>query len=319
MRAAGLGYYHTVIFISMFVGYMLYYFNRKTFSKWFEPSQFGTWWAILNLQVVWDSSSLQCWFSSVQYLENHRVDVEPGSKKGKGKKGEKKSPLFFPGPNDESSLKEFLLSPYVWVLSAGYLVVFRVKITCTDWGQLFLIQEKGQSAMMGDSSYMSALEVGGFFGSIGAGYLSDRAVARVGNPHVSSLIMSSVKRCFIVLVKSSCVVSQEAPLWVLALHPVSVLTGDSEKEVYPKIYHNDILINYESTPSNFCGTSHAIVALMASVGAFIADLPFSTIAKQYSWDTAFRVAEVTGAVTTVCFFFVRNMCTKMGLVAKKMD
>lgn len=31
------------------------------------------------------------------------------------------------------------------------------------------------------SSYMSALEVGGFFGSIGAGYLSDRAVARVGS------------------------------------------------------------------------------------------------------------------------------------------
>uniref|UniRef100_A0A9J8ADV6 Uncharacterized protein n=1 Tax=Cyprinus carpio carpio TaxID=630221 RepID=A0A9J8ADV6_CYPCA len=292
MRAAGLGYYHTVIFISMFVGYMLYYFNRKTFSKWFEPSQFGTWWAILNLQVVWDSSSLQCWFSSVQYLENHRVDVEPGSKKG---------------PNDESSLKEFLLSPYVWVLSAGYLVVFRVKITCTDWGQLFLIQEKGQSAMMGDSSYMSALEVGGFFGSIGAGYLSDRAVARVV--------------CFFMgtYLEKFSITSLEAPLWVLALHPVSVLTGDSEKEVYPKIYHNDILINYESTPSNFCGTSHAIVALMASVGAFIADLPFSTIAKQYSWDTAFRVAEVTGAVTTVCFFFVRNMCTKMGLVAKKMD
>ncbi|KTF82351.1 hypothetical protein cypCar_00004605 [Cyprinus carpio] len=88
---------------------------------------------------------------------------------------------------------------------------------------------------------MSALEVGGFFGSIGAGYLSDRAVARLPDC------------CF------------------------------------------------------------------CSVGAFIADLPFSTIAKQYSWDTAFRVAEVTGAVTTVCFFFVRNMCTKMGLVAKKMD
>ncbi len=28
---------------------------------------------------------------------------------------------------------------------------------------------------------MSALEVGGLFGSIGAGYLSDKAVARVGS------------------------------------------------------------------------------------------------------------------------------------------
>lgn len=32
MGAANYGYYRTVIFISMFVGYMLYYFNRKTFS-----------------------------------------------------------------------------------------------------------------------------------------------------------------------------------------------------------------------------------------------------------------------------------------------
>lgn len=69
------------------------------------------------------------------------------------------SPLFFPGPNDESSLKEFLLSPYVWVLSAGYLVVFRVKIACTDWGQLFLMQEKGQSAMMGEFGTLSLFSV----------------------------------------------------------------------------------------------------------------------------------------------------------------
>lgn len=57
----------------------------------------------------------------------------------------------FPAVNDESTLKEFLLSPYLWVLSAGYLVVFGVKIACTDWGQLFLMQEKGQSALMGES------------------------------------------------------------------------------------------------------------------------------------------------------------------------
>lgn len=62
---------------------------------------------------------------------------------------------FFPlseAVNDESTLKEFLLSPYLWVLSFGYLVVFGVKIACTDWGQLFLMQEKGQSAMMGTTA-----------------------------------------------------------------------------------------------------------------------------------------------------------------------
>lgn len=111
--------------------------------------------------------------------------------------------------SDVSTLSEFLLSPYLWLLSVSYLVVFGVKTACTDWGQLFLIQDKGQSTLMGmqgviystinmfyfyflwvtpfvsiGSSYMSALEVGGLLGSLAAGYLSDKAVAKVSLKHL---------------------------------------------------------------------------------------------------------------------------------------
>lgn len=58
----------------------------------------------------------------------------------------------FPPPGsskEESTLQDLLLSPYLWVLSTGYLVVFGVKTCCTDWGQFFLIQERGQSALVG--------------------------------------------------------------------------------------------------------------------------------------------------------------------------
>ena len=53
---------------------------------------------------------------------------------------------------EESTLQDLLLSPYLWVLSTGYLVVFGVKTCCTDWGQFFLIQERGQSALVGKMS-----------------------------------------------------------------------------------------------------------------------------------------------------------------------
>ncbi|XP_053501463.1 glucose-6-phosphate exchanger SLC37A4b [Ictalurus furcatus] len=453
MGAAGYGYYRTVIFTSMFLGYLLYYFNRKTFSflmpsvmeeieldkeelglitssqtlayaiskfisgvlsdqisarwlfssgllivgainvlfsqsssltaftflwflnglgqgfgwppcgkvlrKWFEPSQFGTWWAVLccsmnlagslgpiittllSLYYSWRSiicvSGVICMafaFVCLLLVKNEPRDVglpsiQVGTKKGKGKKGT---------PNDESTLKEFLLSPYLWVLSFGYLVVFGVKIACTDWGQLFLMQEKGQSVMMG-SSYMSALEVGGFAGSIAAGFISDRAVARQGlgthgNPrHTLLLTMMAGMAVSMYLFRVTITpdVQEEAPLWVIVLHPVSVLTGLSEKELwiltlgaafgfssYGPIALFGVIAS-ESAPSNFCGTSHAIVALMANVGAFLAGLPFSTIAKRYSWDTAFWVAEVTCALTTVWFFVLRNMRTKMGRVDEKND
>lgn len=51
--------------------------------------------------------------------------------------------------SNQSTLSEFLLSPYLWLLSGSYLVVFGVKTACTDWGQLFLIQDKGHSALTG--------------------------------------------------------------------------------------------------------------------------------------------------------------------------
>ncbi|XP_041947277.1 glucose-6-phosphate exchanger SLC37A4-like isoform X1 [Alosa pseudoharengus] len=329
----------------------------KVLRKWFEPSQFGTWWAVLscsmnlaggvgpiittvllqyyNWRVVLVMSGVICMAMAalcLLFVKNEPSDVglqniEPGAKKGKGGT-----------PIDESTLKQFLMSPYLWVLSLGYLVVFGAKIACTDWGQLFLIQEKGQSVLMG-SSYMSALEVGGFLGSLAAGFLSDRAVARYGlSVHGSprhGLLLSMMTGMYVSMYLFRVTITPETPkddvLWVVALHPISVLIGLSEKEIWILILgaafgfssYGPIalfgVIASESAPSNFCGTSHAIVALMANVGAFLAGLPFSTIAKHYNWDTAFWVAEITCAVTTVCFFLVRNMQTKMGHIVKKQD
>lgn len=61
---------------------------------------------------------------------------------------------------EESTLQELLLSPYLWILSTGYLVVFGVKTCCTDWGQFFLIQEKGQSALVGKMSAGTGVGIG---------------------------------------------------------------------------------------------------------------------------------------------------------------
>ncbi|XP_018604034.2 glucose-6-phosphate exchanger SLC37A4a isoform X1 [Scleropages formosus] len=429
MVAAGYGYYRTSIFLAMFVGYTLYYFNRKTFSfvmpsvmqeikldkddlglitssqslayaiskfisgvlsdqisarwlfsiglfmvgainvvfswsstvavfaglwflnglgqglgwppcgkvlrKWFEPSQFGTWWAVLSCSMnlagglgpiiatvmahnySWRTtlsiSGLTCVLMAAVCLlliKNEPSDVglpniEPGTKKNKRD-----------ATSDESTLKEFLLSPYLWLLSLCYLVVFGVKTACTDWGQLFLIQDKGQSALMG-SSYMSALEIGGLLGSLAAGYLSDRAVAQQGlrshgNPR-HGLLLSMMAGMFVSMYLFRVTVTPESPkIWILSLGTVFGFSS------YGPIALFGVLAN-ESAPSNYCGMSHAVVALMANVGGFLSGLPFSTIAKHYSWNTAFWVAEVTCAGTTICFFMLRNIRTKMGHVPKKAE
>ncbi|NWH95423.1 G6PT1 protein, partial [Aegithalos caudatus] len=422
MAAGGYGRYRAVIFAAMFVGYTLYYFNRKTFSfvmpavmaevplgkddlglitssqsaayaiskfisgvlsdqmsarwlfssgllmvglvnvvfswsstvmafaglwflnglaqglgwppcgkilrKWFEPSQFGTWWAVLStsmnlagglgpivaalvsMNYDWRKtlsfSGFTCMvvsFVCLILIKNEPSDVglpniEQGAKKGK--KG---------SSSDNSTLTELLLSPYLWVLSTGYLVVFGVKTCCTDWGQLFLIQERGQSMLVG-SSYMSALEIGGLVGSIAAGYLSDRAVAKVGlssygNPRHALLLSMMAGMCV-----------------SMFLFRITV-TGDS-----PFCFHFFLPLPVSSFPGLPYSFPERLVrtpelrtrALRKDYfGGFLAGLPFSTIAKHYSWATAFWVAEVTCIASTVAFFFLRNIRTKMGRISKKAD
>ncbi|KAM9347921.1 glucose-6-phosphate exchanger SLC37A4b isoform 2-T2 [Symphorus nematophorus] len=428
MGATGYGYYRVAIFICMFTGYSLYFFNRKTFSfvmpsvmeeihldkddlglitssqtmayaiskfisgvlsdqisarwlfsiglfvvgvinitfswsstvsmfsllwfinglgqgcgwppcgkvlrKWFEPSQFGTWWSVLSCSMnlagclgpilvtvllqyydwraILTMSGIFCAafsFICLVFVKNEPKDVGLPSIEASAKKGTK-------GGNSESTLSEFLLSPFLWVLSLGYLVVFGVKTAATDWGQLFLMQEKGQTALMG-STYMSALEVGGFVGSLASGFVTDRAVARQGlsthgNPRHGLLILM-MAGMYVSMYLFRVTITPEIPqIWILFL---GALFGFSS---YGPISLFGVIAS-ESAPSNFCGTSHAVVALMANVGAFMAGLPFSTIAKQHSWDMAFWIAEVVMAAATVGFFLVRNMRTKMGRIAEKMD
>ncbi|NXT41176.1 G6PT1 protein, partial [Pelecanoides urinatrix] len=422
MAAGGYGRYRAVIFAAMFVGYTLYYFNRKTFSfvmpavmaemplgkdelglitssqsaayaiskfvsgvlsdqmsarwlfssgllmvglvnvvfswsstvtafaglwflnglaqglgwppcgkilrKWFEPSQFGTWWAILStsmnlagglgpivaalvsLNYDWrmtlSFSGFICVvvsFVCLVLIKNEPSDVglpniEQGAKKGK--KG---------SSSDNSTLTELLLSPYLWVLSTGYLVVFGVKTCCTDWGQLFLIQERGQSMLVG-SSYMSALEIGGLVGSIAAGYLSDRAVARTGlsnygNPRHALLLSMMAGMCV-----------------SMFLFRVTV-TGDSPKnqgieKITVSFVKETFSCNHLITLTGI-KTLLVVCLFLLTVGGFLAGLPFSTIAKHYSWATAFWVAEITCTGSTVAFFFLRNIRTKMGRVPRKAD
>ncbi|XP_051895807.1 glucose-6-phosphate exchanger SLC37A4a isoform X3 [Pristis pectinata] len=330
----------------------------KILRKWFEPAQFGTWWAVLStsmnlagslgpliattmaLSYSWrvtlslsGSISIGIAFLCLFFIINEPMDVglpniEPGLKKG-DKKG---------STGDESTLKELLLTPYLWILNIGYLVVFGVKTCCTDWGQLFLIQEKGQTALIG-SSFMSALEVGGLLGSVAAGYLSDRAVARKGlrshgNPRhglLLSMMAGMALSMYLFRVTVTPESAKENELWTLIFLPLTQITNLTEDELwilslgavfgfcsYGPIALFGVIAN-ESAPSNLSGTSHAIVALMANVGGFLAGLPFSTIAKNYSWDTAFWIAEVTCALTTVAFFLLRNIRTKMGRLPKKED
>lgn len=58
--------------------------------------------------------------------------------------------------NKRDQIVALLLSPFLWILSVGYLVTLFVKTGVGEWTQLFLMQTIGKSQY--DSKYPNKLE-----------------------------------------------------------------------------------------------------------------------------------------------------------------
>lgn len=71
-------------------------------------------------------------------------------------------------------LIDFVLkNSYIWLLAVAYFFVYAVRTGINDWTALFLVESKGYSSI-GANGCVSLFEVGGFFGSLVAGWSSDR-------------------------------------------------------------------------------------------------------------------------------------------------
>ncbi|XP_066895205.1 glucose-6-phosphate exchanger SLC37A4 isoform X9 [Kogia breviceps] len=254
----------------------------KVLRKWFEPSQFGTWWAVLSTSM----------------------NLAGGL-----------GPILATILAQSYSWRSTLALSGALCVVVSFLCLLLIHNEPADVGlrNLDPTPSKGKKG----SSYMSALEVGGLVGSIAAGYLSDRAMAKArlsmyGNPRHGLLLFMMAGMTVSMYLFRVTVTSDSPKLWILVLGAVFGFSS------YGPIALFGVIAN-ESAPPNLCGTSHAIVGLMANVGGFLAGLPFSTIAKHYSWSTAFWVAEVICAASTGAFFLLRNIRTKMGQVPKKAE
>merc|ERR1712226_413815 len=75
----------------------------------------------------------------------------------------------------------------------------------------------------------------------------------------------------------------------------------------------------EAAPTHLSGTSHAMVGLSANVGAIIAGLPFSRLAKVFDWSGAFIVLEGLMITVLIIKLLTRNVEYKMITIRKKLE
>lgn len=74
-----------------------------------------------------------------------------------------------------------LSNQYIWVLSISYLFIYIVRTAINDWSMLYLTEEKNYSLIVAGSCVMW-FEIGGFFGNLAAGWLSDKVFQSKRNP-----------------------------------------------------------------------------------------------------------------------------------------
>uniref|UniRef100_G3MLZ2 Major facilitator superfamily (MFS) profile domain-containing protein n=1 Tax=Amblyomma maculatum TaxID=34609 RepID=G3MLZ2_AMBMU len=329
----------------------------KILRKWFSPSQFGTWWSILSasanisggvapflsafliLNYGWRFSltiagtvSIAMGAIALFTLINSPTDVgleaqdvagkdTAGKKEGakaEGNKGPQKSAT---ASDDRSgaTVWDLLASPFLWLVSFSYLVVFCAKTSAVDWGQLYVMEDLSHSQYAG-SALTSSIESGGFFGGILAGYLTDwflhwhvkKGSKSNANPRIPVAVIFTVGAagCFHLLCFN--VGKGSSELWISS---IGLVLGAC---LYGPIAIFGVAAS-ESAPAHLSGTSHAIVALAASIGAVISGLPFSIIANYYNWRAVFVLLEVVCGVTAVVLFLGMNFDAKMGARRPKKD
>ena len=304
----------------------------KMLRQWFSPSQFGTWWSVLSASanisgglspffsaflilnfgwrfslIVAGSVSVALGGMALLVLVNSPADVglppvsSSSSKSGKGGK-----------TSSEGAISDLLRSPALWLVSFSYMVVFCAKTSTVDWGQLYLLEDRKHTQYVA-SAFTSSVESGGFLGGILAGYLTDwvlknrptNADSNKGNPRMpmAAYFMTIVVCCLHLLQFS--VTESSSKLWISTIGFVLGAGFYGPIAIYG-------VVASESAPDNLSGTSHAVVALAANVGAIMSGLPFSYIAKFYNWSMIFFILEITAGVNVIIMLICKNLNYNMG-------
>ncbi|MGR3951926.1 MAG: MFS transporter [Chlamydia sp.] len=185
------------------------------------------------------------------------------------------------------SVKEILFgyvlnNPLIWLLGLSYFFVYIIRTAVNDWSVLYLVEAKGYS-QFGAGGIVFWFEIGGFFGSLFAGYASDK-IFKGGRGQINVLFSFLV----------ACVI---AAFWANpAMNPF--LDSLFLFLIGFFVFGPQMLIGMaaaELAHKNAAATSTGFVGWIAYIGAAGAGYPIGKIAQEFGWNGFFFTL-------TVCAF-----------------
>jgi len=164
-----------------------------------------------------------------------------------------------------------LKNSYMWLLAISYFFVYLVRMGINDWTALFLVEAKGYSSL-GANGCVSLFEVGGFFGSLAAGWSSDRLFqARRGPINVLFSIGMLLFISLFWMIPQGYMFLDSALMFCsgFAIFGPQMMVGLAAVELCSK---------------KAAATATGFVGLFAYGGAACAGYPLGRIAEHWGWD-----------------------------------
>ncbi len=179
-----------------------------------------------------------------------------------------------------------LKNPYIWLLAIAYFFVYTVRTGVNDWTSLFLQQAKGYSEI-GANGCVSLFEVGGFFGSLAAGWSSDRLFGAKRGP-INVLFSLGLFICI-------------GLFWFVPQGYVW-LDGLAMFLIGFMIFGPQMMIGLaaaELSHKKAAATSTGFVGFFAYIGAAFAGYPLGKISENWGWDGLYLALIICCLISTL--------------------
>ena len=177
-----------------------------------------------------------------------------------------------------------LRNHFIWILAISYFFIYTIRTAANDWSVLFLVDAKGYSLLKAGFC-VCWFDVGGFFGSLAAGWFSDEIFDGKRNP---------VNILFTVAVIVTIVA-----MWQLIPYSHPMVDCLMMFLVGFFIFGPQMLIGIaaaELSHKKAAGTATGFTGCFAYLGAATAGGPLGALIKTWGWEVFFVVLTASGIV-----------------------
>ncbi|MDG6895088.1 MFS transporter family glucose-6-phosphate receptor UhpC [Volucribacter amazonae] len=174
------------------------------------------------------------------------------------------------------------LNKYIWLLACSYALVYIVRTGINDWGNLYLTEKYDYNLVQANTA-LSLFELGGFIGSLVAGWGSDKLFASNRGPMALIFaigIFFSITALWLMPEQNSLLLAVLFFCVGFFVFGPQMLIGMAAAEC-----------SHKQTP----GTATGFVGLFAYLGAALAGYPLAIIMLHFHWTGFFMVITCSAA------------------------